>query len=175
MRLLFQERTYSLTFTIVLVGLVAAMVFPQTFPTFGNWSQLLLNLSIDTIVAVGMMLLLVSGVFDLSVGSVVAFSGGVAAYGMMTFGMPVPFALLLALVSAGLIGAVNGYLIAYQGINPMIQTLAAMGIVRGALYSSADQVFRIYRTGSMPSASRGCWVFRCRSGTCCLQWVRLLF
>ena len=131
MRLLFQERTYSLTITIVLVGLVAAIVFPQTFPTFGNWSQLLLNLSIDTIVAVGMMLLLVSGVFDLSVGSVVAFSGGVAAYAMMTLGAPVPLALLMALASAGLIGAINGYLIAYQGINPMIQTLATMGIVRG--------------------------------------------
>ncbi|WP_420150498.1 ABC transporter permease [Spirosoma sp.] len=131
MRLLFQERTYSLTITILVVGFVAALVFPQTFPTFGNWSQLLLNLSIDTIVAVGMMLLLVSGVFDLSVGSVVAFSGGVAAYAMITLGLPVPLALVLALASAGLIGAINGYLIAYQGINPMIQTLAMMGIVRG--------------------------------------------
>lgn len=131
MRLLLQERTYSLTLTILLVGVGAAIAFPQTFPTFGNWSQLLLNLSIDTIVAVGMMLLLVSGVFDLSVGSVVAFSGGVAAFGMMSLGLPVPVAGLMALASAGLIGAINGYLIAYQGINPMIQTLAMMGIVRG--------------------------------------------
>jgi ribose transport system permease protein len=131
MRQLIQERIYSLTLTIMLIGVGAAVVFPQTFPTFGNWSQLLLNLSIDTIVAVGMMLLLVSGVFDLSVGSVVAFSGGLAAYAMMTFGWPVPLALLLALSVAGLIGAINGYLIAYQSINPMIQTLAMMGIVRG--------------------------------------------
>ncbi|GAB2602259.1 ABC transporter permease [Spirosoma areae] len=131
MRQLLQERTYSLTLTILLVGIGATIAFPQTFPTFGNWSQLLLNLSIDTIVAVGMMLLLVAGVFDLSVGSVVAFSGGVAAYAMMTFGLPVPIALFLALTAAGLIGAVNGYLIAYQAINPMIQTLAMMGIVRG--------------------------------------------
>ncbi|UHG93072.1 ABC transporter permease [Spirosoma oryzicola] len=131
MRQLVQERTYSLTLTIVLIGLGAALVFPQTFPTFGNWSQLLLNLSIDTIVAVGMMLLLIAGVFDLSVGSVVAFSGGIAAYTMMVYGIPVPVAVVLTLIGAGLIGAVNGYLIAYQGINPMIQTLAMMGIVRG--------------------------------------------
>ncbi|MCK8493666.1 ABC transporter permease [Spirosoma sp. RP8] len=131
MRQLVQERTYSLTLTIVLIGLGAALVFPQTFPTFGNWSQLLLNLSIDTIVAVGMMLLLIAGVFDLSVGSVVAFSGGIAAYAMMVYGIPVPVAVILTLIGAGLIGAVNGYLIAYQGINPMIQTLAMMGIVRG--------------------------------------------
>ena len=128
---LLHERTYSLTLTILLIGIGATIAFPQTFPTFGNWSQLLLNLSIDTIVAVGMMLLLVAGVFDLSVGSVFAFSGGLAAYIMITFGWPVAVAIPLTLVSAGLIGLVNGYLIAYQGVNPMIQTLAMMGIVRG--------------------------------------------
>ncbi|MBD2699034.1 ABC transporter permease [Spirosoma sp. BT702] len=129
--MLLQERIYSLTLTIVLVSVGAAIAFPQTFPTFGNLSQVLLNLSIDTIVAVGMMLLLISGVFDLSVGSVVAFSGGIAAYVMIVLGWPVPLALLAALLGAGLVGIINGYLIAYQGINPMIQTLAMMGIVRG--------------------------------------------
>ena len=131
MRQLLQERTYSLTITILLVGIGAAIAFPQTFPTFGNWSQLLLNLSIDTIVAVGMMLLLIAGVFDLSVGSVVAFAGGLAAYGMIVFGWPVGVVIGITLLSTGLIGALNGYLIAYQGVNPMIQTLAMMGIVRG--------------------------------------------
>ncbi len=131
MRHLLQERTYSLTITILLVGIGAAVAFPQTFPTFGNWSQLLLNLSIDTIVAVGMMLLLVAGVFDLSVGSVVAFAGGLAAYVLIQLGWPVGVGIVIALLASGLIGAVNGYLIAYQGVNPMIQTLAMMGIVRG--------------------------------------------
>lgn len=131
MQKLLQDRTYSLTLTILLVGIGAAIAFPQTFPTFGNWSQLLLNLSIDTIVAVGMMLLLVSGVFDLSVGSVVAFSGGLAAFLMLGAGWPVAVALPVTLVAMALIGAINGYLIAYQDINPMIQTLAMMGIVRG--------------------------------------------
>jgi ribose transport system permease protein len=131
MQKLLRDRTYSLTLTILLVGIGAAIAFPQTFPTFGNWSQLLLNLSIDTIVAVGMMLLLVAGVFDLSVGSVVAFSGGLAAYLMLGAGWPVAAALPITLLAMALIGAINGYLIAYQGINPMIQTLAMMGIVRG--------------------------------------------
>lgn len=131
MRQLLQERTYTLGFTILLLGVGAAIAFPQTFPTFGNWSQLLLNLSIDTIVAVGMMILLIAGVFDLSVGSVVAFAGGLAAYAMIQLGWPVVIAIGAALLAAGLIGAANGYLIAYQGVNPMIQTLAMMGIVRG--------------------------------------------
>ncbi|MCY7353283.1 MAG: ABC transporter permease [Cytophagaceae bacterium] len=131
MKQLFQDRVTSLAITIVLLCIVASVVFPQQFPTFGNFSQVLLNLSIDTIVAVGMMLLLISGAFDLSVGSVVAFSGGLAAHLMFFQNVPVPLAILAGLLSAVLVGLINGYLIAYQGINPMIQTLAMMGIVRG--------------------------------------------
>jgi ribose transport system permease protein len=131
MKKLLQDRVYSLGITIVLIGIVASIVFPNNFPTFENLSQVLLNVSIDSIVAVGMMLLLISGMFDLSVGSVVAFTGGLAANLMYFHGVPVPVAIGAGLMSAVLIGWVNGYLIAYQGINPLIQTLAMMGIVRG--------------------------------------------
>lgn len=131
MQKILQDRVYTLALTIVVVGLVAALVFPDTFPTFGNFSQVLLNLSIDTVVAVGMMVLLIAGVFDLSVGSVVAFSGGLVAYLLYFYQIPVPLAVLAGMAGAVLIGAINGYLIAYQDINPMIQTLAMMGIIRG--------------------------------------------
>ena len=131
MQKILQDRVYTLALTIVVVCIAAAFVFPTTFPTFGNFSQVLLNLSIDTIVAVGMMILLIAGVFDLSVGSVVAFSGGLVAYLMYFHQIPVPVALIAGVAGAFLIGTVNGYLIAYQDINPMIQTLAMMGIVRG--------------------------------------------
>lgn len=131
MKKLLSDRTYSLGLTIVIVALLAGIIFPGKFPTFQNLSQIFLNLSIDTIVAVGMMLLLISGAFDLSVGSVVAFSGCLAAYLMFFLHVPVPIALLVSLLFSLIIGFLNGYLIAYQGINPMIQTLAMMGIVRG--------------------------------------------
>lgn len=131
MNKIFSDRVYSLGITILLIGIVAGIVFPDRFPTFQNLSQIFLNLSIDTIVAVGMMLLMISGAFDLSVGSVVAFSGCLAAYLMFFLQVPVPVALPAGLLASLLIGFINGYLIAYQGINPMIQTLAMMGIVRG--------------------------------------------
>ena len=131
LKTLVRDRVYSLLVLLLVISLVAAIVFPNTFPTFGNISQLLLNLSIDTIVAVGMMILLISGVFDLSVGSIVAFTGCLTAGLMDVYGIPVPIALTIGLCSALTIGWLNGYLIAYQGINPMIQTLAMMGIVRG--------------------------------------------
>jgi ribose transport system permease protein len=130
-RKIIEDRIYSLFVLLVIVVAAASLLFPGTFPTFENFRQILLNLSIDTIVAVGMMILLISGAFDLSVGSVVAFSGCLAAYLMHFYLVPVPLAIIAAVLSAMLIGCLNGYLIAYQGINPMIQTLAAMGIVRG--------------------------------------------
>ena len=126
-----EDRIYSLLAMIVVVVIVASLIFPHTFPTFENFRQLLLNLSIDTIVAVGMMILLISGSFDLSVGSVVAFAGCLTAYLMHFFNIPVPLAIMVGLAASLTIGFINGYLIAHQGINPMIQTLAMMGIVRG--------------------------------------------
>jgi ribose transport system permease protein len=127
-----QERTYSLAILLMLVIGIAAIAFPSTFPTFENFRQIFLNLSIDTIVATGMMILLISGVFDLSVGSTVAFSGCLTSYLMYFHAVPVPLAVLTGLSGSIMIGWINGYLIAYQNINPMIQTLAMMGIVRGA-------------------------------------------
>ena len=126
-----QDRVYSLGILLVATAFVTSFIFPGTFPTFENFSQILLNLSIDTIVAVGMMLLLISGAFDLSVGSIVAFTGCFTAYLMHFLNVPVPLALTGGMLSALCIGWTNGYLIAYQNINPMIQTLAMMGIIRG--------------------------------------------
>lgn len=128
---LITDRTYSLSLLLVLICVVAAVVFPSTFPTFANASQLLLNLSIDAIVAVGMMILLIAGVFDLSVGSIVAFTGCFTAYLLHFHHVPVGIAIASGLVSSVVIGFVNGFLIAFKNINPMIQTLAMMGIVRG--------------------------------------------
>lgn len=125
------DRVYSLLLTIIGISVAATLIWPALFPTFGNISQVLLNLSIEAIVAVGMMLLLVEGDFDLSVGSVVAFSGGLTAYLMFYYDLPIIAAIATGLAASLLIGFVNGVLVAKAGINPLIQTLAMMGIVRG--------------------------------------------
>ncbi|MFN4147512.1 MAG: substrate-binding domain-containing protein [Runella sp.] len=127
----FQDRIFTLSALIILVALGASLAFPQQFPTFENLRQILLNVSIETIVAIGMMILMIAGVFDLSVGSVVALSGGLGAYLMMNAGVAVPLAVLAGLGAALAVGWVNGYFIAQVGINPLIQTLATMGMVRG--------------------------------------------
>lgn len=127
----FKDRVFTLLGMIGLLVVLASIAFPQQFPTFENFRQILLNVSIETIVAVGMMLLMISGVFDLSVGSVVALSGGLAAYLMVHEGINVPLAILTGLSAAVAVGWINGYFITVIGINPLIQTLATMGMVRG--------------------------------------------
>jgi ribose transport system permease protein len=127
----FQDRVFSLGAAIVVLCIALSLIYPTQFPTAENFSQILLNLSIDTIVAVGMMVLMIAGMFDLSVGSVVAFSGGMAGYLMYYHDVNFLVAIAAGLAGSFLIGTINGFLIAKAGINPMIQTLAMMGIVRG--------------------------------------------
>ncbi len=127
----FQERVASLSAAILLLCIVMTIIFPTQFATAENFSQVLLNLSIDTIVAVGMMVLMIAGMFDLSVGSIVAFSGGLAGYLMYYHDVNFILAIAAGISGSVIIGYINGVLIAKAGINPMIQTLAMMGIVRG--------------------------------------------
>ena len=127
----FQDRVVSLAAAIIILCIVMTIIFPSQFSTVENFSQVLLNLSIDTIVAVGMMVLMISGMFDLSVGSIVAFSGGLAGYLMYYHDTNFLLAIIAGISGSLLIGLANGLLIAKAGINPMIQTLAMMGIVRG--------------------------------------------
>lgn len=126
-----KDRIVTLSALILFIIVLASLWFPQQFPTLENFRQILLNVSIETIVAVGMMVLLIGGVFDLSVGSVVALSGGLSAYLMVNDGISVPLAIVAGLLAAVAVGWINGYFISHIGINPLIQTLATMGMVRG--------------------------------------------
>ena len=132
-----QERVYSLTILLVLIIVVSSFIWPDTFPKMANISAVLLNVSFDTIVAVGMMILMISGAFDLSVGSVAGFSGGVTAFLMYYHDVSIVVAILAGVAVAGLVGLVNGMLISLVGVNPMIQTLAMLGIARGGALLTA--------------------------------------
>ena len=128
---LFRDRIYTLTGFIVITFIVASAVFPDQFPTFQNIQQILLNSSVETIVAVGMMVLLIAGAFDLSVGSVAAVAGALTAWMIAIADVHFLLAISGGIIAALVVGLFNGYFIAYIGINPLIQTLATMGMVRG--------------------------------------------
>ncbi len=83
------------------------------------------------ILAIGMVMVIVAGHIDLSVGSVVAFVGGVIGIAMGKWDMPWLLAVLLGIVVGALVGVWQGYWVAYVGIPAFIVTLAGMLIFRG--------------------------------------------
>ncbi|MFG2548368.1 multiple monosaccharide ABC transporter permease [Streptomyces sp. NPDC048581] len=96
-----------------------------------NVSNLVLQNSYILILAIGMMLVIIAGHIDLSVGSLTAFVGSMAAVFMVKNDMPWPIAVILCLAMGALAGAAQGFFIAYGGIPSFIVTLAGMLIFRG--------------------------------------------
>jgi len=95
-----------------------------------NISNIIVQNSYILILAIGMILIIIAGHIDLSAGSVVAVCGAVAAVLMVNYDVPWPLALLITLIVGGLIGAWQGYWIAYFGIPAFIVTLAGMLLFR---------------------------------------------
>ena len=93
-----------------------------------NWGTVSAQFAI---IAVGACLLMIAGEFDLSVGSMIGFSGIVIALLTTTFGVPLWLSILVAFALALAIGAINGILILKTGLPSFIVTLAALFILRG--------------------------------------------
>jgi putative multiple sugar transport system permease protein len=120
----------------LLLALVAIMAFFQVV-TDGtmmkplNLTNLVLQNSYVVIMALGMLLVIVAGHIDLSVGSVAAFVGALSAVMIVNWDMSVWVVLPVCLVVGGIIGAMQGYWIAYWRIPSFIVTLAGMLVFRG--------------------------------------------
>ena len=115
----------------IVVCVVVAMSFASPyFLSTGNILALLLGLSIEAIIAVAMTNLMVSGGFDMSVGSIVAFTGAACAT-LLAAGMPIFLAVAAGLVLGAAIGLFNGLIIAKIGINPFVTTLSSLSLFRG--------------------------------------------
>nr|WP_082413379.1 multiple monosaccharide ABC transporter permease [Arthrobacter sp. Edens01] len=97
----------------------------------GNVSNLIQQNAYVLILAIGMVMVIIAGHIDLSVGSVVATVGAIAALAMNNWGMPWWAAVILSLVVGALIGAWQGFWVAFVGIPAFIVTLAGMLVFRG--------------------------------------------
>jgi ribose/xylose/arabinose/galactoside ABC-type transport system permease subunit len=122
---------------LVLLGLLLTffLVLSITSPVFltdQNISNLLKQSSTNGIIALGMMVVIISGGIDLSVGAVAGLVGAVAAVFMVS-GMPPVFACAIALILSMMIGAGNAFMIVEGRIPPFIATLGTMTMARGAL------------------------------------------
>jgi ribose transport system permease protein len=135
-------------FQILLVLLVLIAIFgalePGPFLTVGNFRNIVVNVSILSVIGVGMTFVIVTAGIDLSVGSVLVFSGVIASKTMTALGGEgwgvVAAGLLAALVSGLFWGTLNGFLIAKANIPPLIVTLGTLGMALGAAQIITDGI-----------------------------------
>lgn len=127
-------RNYPGVISIAAFVIVVAATFSiisDNFLTVQNLLAILRQAAPLCIAAAAMTFVITTGGIDLSVGSVGAVAGVLAATAMYSWGIPTVPAILLALAAGAAIGAVHGYLIAIQGIPPFIVTLTSLFIYRG--------------------------------------------
>ncbi len=125
----------QLLLIVLILVLIAGMTIlePTTFTRPANAAVVLLDTAQTGILACGMMLLMISGMFDLSIGGILAFSGIMAGLAAKNFGFPPVAAFLVGCGWGVFLGAINGTLVTKFRINALIATLATLSIYRGGL------------------------------------------
>ena len=124
-----------------LIGLIVFSVIVafinSRFMTTSNILNILRQTSINAVIATGMTFVILTGGIDLSVGSILGFSGAVAAM-MLASGVDSIIAIPVALIVGLVVGALNGVLISKGKLQPFIVTLATMTMLRGATLVFTD-------------------------------------
>jgi len=117
------------TVFIFLIMLVVSALVSDVFFTSSNLFNLIRQVTPVGIISMGMLLVILTGGIDLSVGSVVAMAGVLCA--LFTKTLPLPIAIIASLACGLLVGSLSGYLVSVHKMAPFIATLALMSIVRG--------------------------------------------
>lgn len=119
----------------ILVIITATM--SDVFFTQRNLSNLLRQIVTNGLLSLGMLVVILTGGIDLSVGPIVALTGIMVA-GMSKQGLPLSLAIFICLIVGIAMGAVNGFFIARFKLQPFIVTLATLGTIRGLVYVYSD-------------------------------------
>ena len=122
----------------IIIALLAMFIFLTVFPTTRstfltpkNMFNILRQNASNLFLATGMTMVIILGGIDLSVGSVIALSGVVAAGCVVNFGLPEAVGFIAAIAVGALVGLFNGFIICKTDIPPFIVTLASMNITKG--------------------------------------------
>ena len=135
---------------LIMILVVSMALMSQLSPNFlteGNLRSVLIGMVPAAIIAVGMAVLLASGGFDLSVAAVMALCGTIAAWLLVHGAGVVPSILLTLLLGLG-IGAINGGLVTFLRVNPLIATLGTLSVARGL----ALVITEGYNISSLPAS-----------------------
>lgn len=125
------SRPLTLLILNIVLCIVMSTAYPANFMTQANMAAVLLNAAQSGILVVGMMILMIGGAFDLSVGSTLALAGVVAGALVGWMGYPPEVGLLGGIAVGAGAGLINGLIVTKININPLIATLATLSIYRG--------------------------------------------
>ncbi len=120
---------YIMYFALILMCIILAIA-SENFLTVTNFLTILKQISIQSIVAIGMTMIIISGNIDLSVGSVVAFCSVCSAL-LMTSGVPIVLTIVIVIAIGGVFGLISGGVTAKLNLHSFLVTLALMQAVRG--------------------------------------------
>ncbi|GAK60473.1 hypothetical protein U27_00370 [Candidatus Vecturithrix granuli] len=126
---------FAMTLALIILCIVLSILSSQ-FLTVGNFRNLLWQATAIGIISIGQTLVILTSGIDLSVGGIAAFS--VMFGGMIVMKIGVPLGAVAILCIGILVGAVNGYLIAYARLAPFIVTLGMLSITRSLTYVVND-------------------------------------
>ena len=131
---------------LIIFSVIISILNPR-FLTMGNLLNVFRQTSINAIIAAGMTFVILSAGIDLSVGSILGFSGAVGAK-MLASGYNIWLSLLVAIVIGAVAGIVNGIIITRGKVQPFIATLAIMILLRGAtmVFTSGRPIPVFWRT-----------------------------
>ena len=134
----FDLQSYTLILALIFIAIIFTFFTGGEFLSSRNISNLFTQMSIIAVLAVGMTLVIVAGHIDLSVGSIVGVTGGIAAMLQVWQGWSTPVVVLAAIIIGGLIGLWQGWWVAYRAVPAFIVTLGGMLIFRGVLIGLSD-------------------------------------
>lgn len=126
-------RALSMVGSLLAIWIAFSITTDGTFLTPRNLTLLARQMSVTSILAIGMVLVIVAGQIDLSVGAFAGLLGAVSAIIYVNLGWPLPAAFILPILLGALLGLVQGTLVARLRIPPFIVTLGGMLIFQGSM------------------------------------------
>lgn len=139
---------YAVVVVLGLMVLVFSILRPETFFSLDNFKAIAVTQSVLLVLALGVMVALAAGEFDLSIAAVLGFTGGLLAYLTGIHGWSPAAAVLVTFFAALAVGVVNGIFVVGFGVNSFITTLGTATLVIG----TATAIFGAITIGGVPSA-----------------------
>lgn len=146
----FDVRAYTMIGALLAIWVLFSLLH-ERFLTPTNLSNLFLQMSVTSILAIGMVLVIVAGQIDLSIGSLVGLTGGIAAILNVWYEWNTIPVIIATLLIGAAIGFIQGWIIAYRAVPAFIVTLGGMLMFRGILFGTTGSVTIAPLTPSMKS------------------------